>query len=169
MEDPESAEARSAGPRVPGRRLGDIEYAAAARRRAMRGIGLGVIALGVLAVLVAIVGRDSILAMWPSTAGVYQTFGLTEAADSGLEVSVTPQRTVDSFIVQGDIVNHAAVERRLPRLRLSLYDGKAELEAKTVDPPAATLPAGATAHFTAVFQHPSMTATGVAASFVKDR
>jgi hypothetical protein len=34
-----------------------------------------------------------------------------------------------------------------------------------IDPPVVTLPPGATAHFDTVFEHPSITATGVAVTF----
>ena len=85
---------------------------------------------------------------------------------AGLEVTVKPTRTSDSLVINGDIVNSAQVTRRVPRLRVSLRDGnKTELDARIIDPPVVTLAPGATAHFDTTFEHPSITATGVAVTF----
>ena len=161
---------RDLGPRVPPRSLAETEFATANRQRAARVLGLGVLAAALGAVVIAVVARDSIEEMWPSTVRVYQAFGLVDAPSTGLEVAVTQRRTVDTLIVDGDIVNRAAAPRRIPPLRLALRDAsRTEVDAKVIDPPAESLAPGATVHFTTVFEHPSMTATGVVASFAAER
>jgi hypothetical protein len=163
------------GPRVPPRRLTDppltdTEYAAASRRRTARMVGAGVLALAVGLVIVAIVGRDAILAIWPSTAGVYRAFNLVATPGAGLKISLSVTRTGGGLTVAGDIVNGASKTRDLPRLRVSLQDARRnDLEVKTIDPPVARLAPGATARFETVFDHPSMAATGAAAVFATDR
>jgi hypothetical protein len=164
------------GPRVPPRRLTDpppltgTEYAAASRRRTARVVGAGVLALAVGLVIVAIVGRDGVLAMWPSAAGVYRAFSLVAAPSAGLKISLTVTRTGGGLTVAGDIVNGASETRGVPRLRVSLQDARRnDLEVKTIDPPVARLAPGAAARFETVFDHPSMAATGAAAVFAADR
>lgn len=89
-----------------------------------------------------------------------------EPPGAGLEVTVRPIRTADALVINGDIVNSAEVTRRVPRLRVSLRDGnKTELDARIIDPPVASLAPGATARFDTTFEHPSITATGVAVPF----
>lgn len=158
------------GPRVPPRSLAVTEFATANRRRDARIVGLLLLATAVAAVVVAVVGRDSIEEMWPSTVRVYRAFSLVDSPITGLEVALTQRRTVDELIVDGDIVNRAAAPRRVPRLRLALHDAsRTEVDAKVIDPPVESLAPGATAHFTTVFEHPSMTATGVVASFAAEQ
>ena len=167
VEDPD----RDRGPRVPPRSLAETEFATAARRRTARALGLGAIVLAVAVVVVAIVARDSIMETWPSTDRVYRTFGLLASPSVGLEIAaVAQQKTPDSLIVDGDIVNRGGEVRRVPQLRVALRDGsRTDLDAKTIDPPVESLAPGATAHFTAVFDHPSMTASGVAVTFASER
>ena len=142
---------------------------AAARRRGLRAGGLGLIVLvGVLAVG-AILGRDKIIATWPAAAPVYTMLHLREQPGAGLEVTVTPTRTTQSLVIDGNIVNGAATVRRVPRLRVTLRDGnKSDLESKLIDPPIDRLAPGATARFNTVFEHPSITATGVDVTFATD-
>jgi hypothetical protein len=166
LEDPD----RDLGPRVPPRSLAEVEFASATRRRTARVLGLGAIALAVAVVVVAIVARDSIRATWPATDRVYRSFGLIASPSTGLEIAaVTQQKTADSLIVAGDIVNRADAAHRVPRLRVALHDGnRTELDSQLIDPPVETLAPGATAHFTTVFDHPSMTASGVTVTFASE-
>lgn len=133
-----------------------------------------VAALAFIAIFAAIVAagllaRDRIVAMWPATDRVYAALHLAAPPGAGLQVTVTPSRTVDSLIVSGDIVNSAAVPRPIPPLRVTLRDGnKSDLATKVIDPPVRRLPPGATAHFDAVFEHPSIAATNVDVSFATD-
>jgi hypothetical protein len=170
---PESnrTELRSAGPRIPPRRLSDIEhsaveYAAASRRRTVRIVGTGVVALAIGLLVLAIVGRDGMLAVWPSTAGVYRALNLVPAPADGLKVTLTVTRKGGALVVVGDIVSSAAEARDVPPLRVSLQDARRnDVDTRTIDPPVARLAPGATARFETVFEHPNMTATGAAAIF----
>jgi len=86
---------------------------------------------------------------------------------AGLQVTVTPLRTPNSLVIDGEIVNSTAEPRQLPRLRVSLRDGgMSDLASKVIDPPVATLAPGTTARFSATFEHPSIAATRADVSFV---
>lgn len=160
------AQPHPAGPTALPRPSVAVELPAAARRRRARVGGLGLITIAVAIVLVAILAREPIMRMYPSSAQVYATLRLTEPPGAGLEVTVTPARTTDSLVINGNIVNAAAATRRVPRLRVALRDGNnIELDAKVIDPPVETLAPGATARFNTIFEHPSITATGVAVTF----
>lgn len=159
-------QAAATGPTAQPRPSVVVELPAAARRRIVRTGGLAALAVAVAIVIAAILARDTIMALWPQATPVYQTLHLAEPPGAGLKVTVTPQRTPDSLVITGNIVNDAAEARPVPRLRVSLRDGnKAEIDAKVVDPPVVSLPPGATAHFNTTFPHPSITATGVAVTF----
>jgi hypothetical protein len=163
-------ELRGAGPRVPPRRLSDPEYAPASRQRTARIVGTGVVALAIGLLVVAIVGRDGILAMWPSTAGIYRAVNLVPAPAAGLKITLTVTRTGGALVVAGAIVNSASETREVPRLRVSLHDARRnDVDVKTIDPPIARLAAGATARFETLFEHPNMTATGATAVFSTER
>ena len=169
-QDGNPTEPRSAGPRIPPRRLSEVEYGAASRQRTARVVGAGVIALAVGLVVVAIIGRDGILAMWPSTAGAYRALNLVAAPGDGLRVTLTVTRTGGGLAVAGDIVNGAGETREVPRLRVSLQDARRnDVDVKTIDAPVARLAPGATARFETVFEHPNMIATGAAATFSTER
>lgn len=154
------------GPTAVGRPPVEVELPAAAKRRRARVVGL---VLGLLVAIVLTIGlfrREQIMTQFPQTAPVYAALHLAQPTVAGLEVTVKPTRTSDSLVINGDIVNSAQVARRIPRLRVSLRDGnKTELDARVIDPPVVTLPPGATAHFDTTFEHPSITATGVAVTF----
>ena len=156
---------QSAGPRIPPRRLSDPEHIAASRQRTVRIAVSGAIALVIGLLVGAIVGRDTILTMWPSTAGVYRALNLVQAPTAGLKTTLTVTRKGGALIVTGEIVNTATASRTLPPLRVSLQDARRnDVDVKTIDPPVARLAPGATASFETVFEHPSMFATGAAAA-----
>ena len=157
---------RSPGPMAVARPSIAVQIPGAARRRLARLVGLSLIVLAVVVVLAAMIARDRIMAWWPASVPVYQTLHLIAMPGAGLQVTVKPTRTADALVITGDIVNSAGEARRIPKLRVALRDGsKTEVDAKVIDPPADTLPPGATAHFTTTFEHPSITATGVAVTF----
>jgi hypothetical protein len=138
-------------------------------------MGMGIawaalILIVVAAVLVAILARARIVAMWPQTARLYAFAHLgVEQPVSGLDIKVTPSRTADSLVIDGDISNNAGTARTVPRLRVALRDAnKNELDAKTIDPPVERLLPGAMAHFTTSFDHPNPNATGVAVTFATE-
>lgn len=157
------------GPTAQPRPSVAAELPAAARQRGIRAGSLALIVLAVLLVLGAILGRDKIIATWPATAPVYAALRLTEQPGAGLEVTVTPKRTAQALVIEGNIVNGSATPRRIPKLRVTLQDGgKTDLESKVIDPPVDRLVPGASARFNTVFDHPSITATGVAVTFAPD-
>jgi predicted Zn finger-like uncharacterized protein len=153
-----------------------VEPPAADASRATRPSGrggwatlLGLIVVVAALVLVGYLGRDSIVALWPSTAPVYRTLHLTGQTGTGLEVTATPKRTADSLVIDGNIVNSAGQPQRVPRLRVTLRDGnKSNLETKLIDPPVDRLAPGASARFNTTFEHPSIAATEVAVTFAPD-
>ena len=144
----------------------EVELPAAARRRRAR-VATLVLTLAVAAVvLIGVFGRNRIMTLFPASVPVYETLHLAGSPGAGLEVTVKPTRTSDSLVITGDIVNSAGETRRIPRLRVTLRDGnKTDLDSKVIDPPVMTLPPGAIAHFNTTFEHPSITATGVAVTF----
>ncbi len=80
---------------------------------------------------------------------------------------MTPARTTDGLVVDGEIANLADAPRQVPRLRLVLQDSaEKEVGSKTVDPPKPKLAPGEVEHFEAPFINPSDAATGVAVTFV---
>jgi len=119
--------------------------------------------------LVAIFARERIMAVWPATTRFYASLDLVAPPGAGLEVTLSPSRTADTLVIDGNIVNGAAVPRPIPRLRLTLRDGnRADLVSQVIDPPVPRLLPGASAHFNAVFDHPSLTATKVDVTFATD-
>jgi predicted Zn finger-like uncharacterized protein len=119
-------------------------------------------------VLVALLARDQVVAIWPDAARVYAMAHLgAEEPAKGLEIKVMPSRTADSLVIDGDINNTAGTARKVPKLRVALRDAnKKELDAKVIDPPVERLLPGATAHFSTSFEHPNPNAAGVAVTFV---
>jgi|SRR5579863_4083733 len=159
------ARPRPAGPTVLPRPSVAVEPAAARPRSATASL-LVLIALLAALVLLAIIARDRIMAAWPSAAAVYAMLHLTQQSGAGLELTVTPTRTRDSFVVDGNIVNSGATPLPVPPLRITLRDGnKNDLDSRVVDPRVDQLGPGATAHFTTTFEHPSITAIGADVTF----
>lgn len=80
---------------------------------------------------------------------------------------VTPARTADGLVVDGEIANLADAPRQVPRLRLALQDSaEKDVGSKIVDPPKAKLEPGEVEHFETPFVNPPDAATGVAVTFV---
>jgi hypothetical protein len=163
-------ELRNVGPRIPPRRLAEVEYVAASRQRTARIAVSAVIALAIGLLVVAIIGRDAILTMWPSTAGVYGALNLVAAPGAGLKTELTLTRKGGALVVAGQIVNKATETRDVPPLRVILQDARRnDVDVKMVDAPVARLAPGATVRFETVFEHPSMLATSAAAAFATGR
>jgi predicted Zn finger-like uncharacterized protein len=137
-----------------------------------RGAMAAVVGAGVLAavlVLAAILVGDKLRLYQPATAPLAAASPSAEPAGAGLKVSVTPMRSADSLVINGDIVNGAGVARPVPRLRLTLLDGnKIDLASKVIDPPVAQLRPGGSAHFYAVFEHATTAAVRVDVRFAAD-
>lgn len=126
------------------------------------------VALLAIAVLIGTVGRDRVVAIWPSTARFYAWIGSwVEPSGPGLVIGkVTPTRNDDGLVIDGEIANLGSTPRDVPRLRLALRDAtEKELQFEVVDPPRAQLQPGEVVHFSAPFAHPPDAATGVVVTF----
>jgi predicted Zn finger-like uncharacterized protein len=132
---------------------------------------LVVVVLLALALLAGIVvARSDVVTLWPPAARLYALAGLTtEAPGAGLKIEkLTPSRTPDGLVIEGDITNAGKTAQNVPRLRVALRDAsEKDVQFKIVDPPKPRLPPGVTAHFKTPFDHPDDAATGVAVTFVK--
>ena len=142
------------------------------RRRVAVGWGiLGMVfVLLALAILAAIIARKEVAAMWPAAARLYALAGLAAASPgSGLELAkITPARTAEGLVIEGDITNTGSTARDVPRLRVALRDpAEKETQFKIIDPPSARLGPGETAHFKTSFDHPDEAATGVLVTFAR--
>jgi predicted Zn finger-like uncharacterized protein len=139
------------------------------RRVAIRWLVLGVLfALAILAGVV--VARGAVVALWPPARGLFTFAGVPVAPPwSGLKIGrLTPTRSLDGVIIEGDITNTANTTRDLPRLRVALHDAvDREVQFKITDPPQPRLAPGAVAHFKTPFEHPEDAATGVVVTFAK--
>ena len=127
-----------------------------------------IFALLALLVLAAIAARKELVAMWPAAGRLYALAGLSaEAPKPGLELAkITPTRTAEGLVIEGDITNVGRAARDVPRLRVALRDpAENETEFKIIDPPTPRLVPGETAHFKTSFDHPDEVATGVLVTF----
>ena len=93
-----------------------------------------------------------------------------ETKATGLQLGkVTPSRTTDALIVEGDVTNTSQTGHEVPRLRVTLRDpAEREVQVKTIDPPKDRLMPGEVAHFKAQFDHPDEAATGVVVRFAPE-
>jgi predicted Zn finger-like uncharacterized protein len=122
------------------------------------------------AVLVPILARNTVVQTWPEATKVYDAVGLkTAGPGAGLDITLRQLRSEGSFVVTGEITNTTDQPLSVPPLRVALRDtNKNEVEFQIIDPPVGTLPAGKAAQFQAVFEHPSVTATDVVATFGRE-
>ena len=135
---------------------------------ALRGLlQVGAALIVAAVILVPILGRNTVVGTWPEAAKVYQAVGLqTVAPGTGLDVKVTPLRSDGAFVVTGEITNTTRGAVTIPPVRVGLLDmTKREVEFQMVDPPVESLPPGAVIRFKTVFEHPSVAATDVVATF----
>ena len=135
---------------------------------ALRGLLQVGAALAIAAViLLPILGRNAVVEIWPESAKAYQVVGLnTTSPGAGLDLKVTPLRSESSFVVTGEITNTTPRPMSVPPLRVALLDTtKRELGFQIVDAPAGTLPPGGSLRFKTVFEHPSVAAADVVATF----
>ena len=124
------------------------------QRRGLRAIFQAVVILVVAtAVLVPILARNTVVQTWPEAAKVYGAVGLkTAGPGAGLDIKVTPLRSEGSFVVTGEITNTTDQPLSVPPLRVALRDPtQSEVEFQIINK--------------AVFEHPSVTATDVVATF----
>jgi predicted Zn finger-like uncharacterized protein len=80
--------------------------------------------------------------------------------------NITPARTSDGLVVDGEIANPGNMPRDVPRLHVALQDAaQKEVQSEIVDPPKARLQPGEVVHFETPFAHPADAATGVVVTF----
>jgi hypothetical protein len=135
---------------------------------ALRGLlQVGAVLIAAAIVLLPILGRNAIVASWPGSAKVYQVVGLkTVEPGAGLDVKVMPLRSDGAFVVTGEITNTTEQPVSVPPVRVALLDTtKKELEFQVIDSPVGSLPPGGIARFKTVFEHPSVAASDVVATF----
>jgi len=123
-------------------------------------------ALAIIAGIV--VARGAVVAIWPPAARLFILAGLpVETPITGLKIEkLTPARTPDGLMIEGDITNTGKAPRDLPRLRVALRDtSEKEVQYKIVPPPKPRLMPGEVAHFKTPFDHPDDAATGVVVTF----
>lgn len=121
-----------------------------------------------LAVVLGIVARGRVVAIWPSAARLYSWVGHpVEASGPGLVIGkIVPTRTADGLSIAGEIVNLGSTARAVPRLRLALQDARGkEVQFEIVGPPKALLEPGEAAHFDTPFPAPLDAASGVVVTF----
>lgn len=139
------------------------------RWAALRWLVIAVLlALAVLAGVV--VARGAVVALWPPAARLYALAGFApEPPWAGLKIEkLSPSRTPDGLVIEGDIANNGRTTQDVPRLRVALRDASdKEVQSKIVDPPQPRLAPGAVAHFRTPFDHPDDAAKGVVVTFAK--
>ena len=168
-----AAEPLFAGPSAQVRPSVLAERQRLGRHPGIRATFLGGAVLAAGLVLIALLAREPIRALYPRAGSVYTALGFAEAArdipGAGLKVTVTPTRSQDALVINGEIVNSADIPRSVPRLRLTLVDGnKSALATKVISPPVSRLGPGGTAQYNAIFEHPANAAVRVNVSFAKD-
>jgi predicted Zn finger-like uncharacterized protein len=128
---------------------------------------VGAVLIVAAVIVVPILARNTVVESWPESAKVYNAVGLnTPAPGSGLDLKVTPLRSEGAFVVTGEITNATSRPLSVPPLRVTLRDTtQKEVEFQILDPPVETLAPGASARFKTVFEHPSIAATDVVATF----
>jgi predicted Zn finger-like uncharacterized protein len=140
------------------------------RRRSFASVGALAVVL-ILAVAVAWVLARGYFAENPAPASASKALGAepVPAARSatGLIIrKITPARTADGLVVDGEIVNPGTVPRDVPRLRVALQNSADKVVlSETVDPPKPRLEPGEIVHFETPFAHPPDAATGVVVTF----
>lgn len=125
------------------------------RDRALGAIAWLLLALLVLVIAAAYLGRNQVVEAFPSMAGVYQKVGLRVTMRSGLELrNLSSVRAEEGgrpvLVVKGEIHNTAAQERTLPRVRVALLDdGRNEIEFGLFDAVDRNVAGGGTTRFEA--------------------
>jgi len=117
-----------------------------------------------------VVARGAVAAIWPPAGRLYTLTGLPVAPPwSRLKIGkLTPTRSLDGVIIEGDITNTGNTTRDLPRLRVALHDAvDQEVRFKIIDPPSLGLPRAGVTHFKTSSEHPEDAATGVVVTFAK--
>jgi predicted Zn finger-like uncharacterized protein len=133
------------------------------RRAQRRGNGVAgwlTLALVVLLLVGAVVGRNLIVGVLPAAIPIYERLGLPVTVQLGLAFRDLGSARHDeagssTVVVTGTIVNTAGREVRVPKLRIALLDeGHQEIQSGFYDPPRPTLPTDGTAPFEIALENP---------------
>jgi predicted Zn finger-like uncharacterized protein len=102
----------------------------------------------------------------PIQAAIDQPAGASQSTTGLVIRNITPARTADGLVVDGEIANPGNLPRNVPRLHVALQDSaQKEVQSEIVDPPKARLQPGEVVHFETPFAHPPDAATGVVVTF----
>lgn len=130
------------------------------RDRALGAVAWLLLALLVLVLAAAYLGRNQVVEAFPSLAPVYEKVGLRVELRSGLELRNLASTRVEEngrqvLVVTGEIHNTAAQERSLPRIRVALLDDtRGEIEFGLFDAVDRRLPGGGMTRFEAKLLDP---------------
>ncbi|MGE5270116.1 MAG: zinc-ribbon domain-containing protein [Thiohalocapsa sp.] len=139
------------------------------RPHSSRWLWFGAAALAVAVLVIAILSRDSLSALYPPIAMLYGSLRVNTAAAVPLEITATVTRTDESVTVAGSIANNGSTPRPVARLRVTLRDGdKRDLQSRLLAPPIAVLQPGFSVPYSTTFERPSITAIGADVAFAGD-
>ena len=125
------------------------------RDRALGAVAWLCLALLVLVLTAAYLGRNQVVEAFPSMATIYQRVGLRVELRSGLELrNLSSVRSEENgrplLVVTGEIHNTSDQQRSLPRVRVALLDeSRGEIEFGLFDAVDRTMAAGASTRFEA--------------------
>jgi predicted Zn finger-like uncharacterized protein len=128
-------------------------------------------ALVVLIVASAVIGRNEIVAGFPSSAVIYQKLGLPVAVRLGLQFEGVTSRRLDEggvavLVVEGEVVNVSDQNRQVPPIVVTLLDGGGRrLQQKLVRAQDAELEAGAKTTFSGRLVNPAEQARNFSVTF----
>jgi hypothetical protein len=129
------------------------------------------IALVILVLASAAIGRNEIVAKFPASAMVYQALRLPIAARLGLQFEdLDSKRLVEGgvsvLVVEGKIVNQSTERRNVPPIRIILLDdGGRQLQRETFSSNDALLDAGGKTTFTGRLVNPPSQARNFSITF----
>ena len=124
----------------------------------------------------AFFGRGFIIDLWPPAADYFAMVGLGgEELGAGLDIrNVKSAREVeggvDVLVVRGTIANIAEEDRKVPMIRVSLYDGDGvEVQHVIAAPLKSRIPPGAKIGFKAKLSQPSALARRLEVTFTEEK
>ena len=131
-----------------------------------------IVAAVLVAVIVAYLGRGSIVARWPSLGPAYAALGLeAEPLGAGLELrginsALIPAAGKLSLVVAGEVANVSTIPRSVPPLTIHLRDGANKvLSSWTIAPRPGKLLPGASMPFQTSMASPPASASSAVVTF----